>query len=227
MLDALYKDKMDLFWNRFGRLVAKMGMTANDVTMAGFVLCTLNALLFAWHQNFLVFGVALGLIELLDNVDGAVARVTGQTSRYGSYLDASTDRYKEMFVFLALGHVTGWWMVCMLAVTGSLLVSYNHARAAMEGATGAADKDDIGLPDLFERFERIATLCAGLILTGFMPPDLLFGRSFLFYAICVIAIASHYTAMQRFLRRSEQIRLEEEPSALPVYEETTSTTTRS
>ena len=222
MLDALYKDRMDLFWNRLGRLVARTGLTANDVTIAGLALCTLNTLVFVWHQNLLVFGVLMGLIELLDNVDGAVARVTGQTSRYGSYLDATTDRYKELFIFLALAHVTGWWGVCMLAATGSLLVSYNHARAAMEGAPGSDDSQDVGMPDLFERFERIATLCAGLIISSFLPDDLLFGRSFLFYAICVVAVASHYTAMQRLLRRSEQIRAEDAaPNPLPVYKDQT------
>ncbi len=214
MIDELYKDRMDLFWNRFGRRVARTGLTANHVTVIGLLLCTSNVLVFLWHRNLAVFGIALGLIELLDNLDGAVARVTGHSTRFGSYLDATTDRYKELLIFLALGYVTGYWVVCVLAVTGSLMVSYSHARAAMElvdsGAAGergvggvgeeSGEAKERGWPDLFERFERILTLSVGLALSPLVSSPLFLGRDLVFFVLCALAAMTHLTVAQRFLR---------------------------
>jgi len=201
MIDELYKDQMDLFWDRFGRWVARVGLTPNHVTWLGFVLCAANAAAFAAHRNMLVFGLLVGLIELLDNVDGAVARVTGKSSKLGSYLDAATDRYKDFFILLAIAWVTDYWLACMLALAGSLITSYNAARAAMLGAVD--DGDAGGLPDLFERFERIATLVAGLALNGFVPH--IAGHDLLFYVVWLVAIMTQVTAVQRFARRARQL----------------------
>lgn len=197
MIDAIYKDHLDKFWDRCGALVARAGISANAVTLIGLLLGAANALWFVDHRNTILFGLLLALTELLDNVDGAVARVTGQSSRAGAYLDATTDRYKELFPLLAIAYVTDDWLVCFLAITGSLLVSYNHARAAMEGATRPTKR---GLPDLFERFERVATLCVGLVASPLLPADLAFGRDFLFLTLCTLAVMTHITAVQRLLR---------------------------
>jgi phosphatidylglycerophosphate synthase len=203
MIDELYKDKMDLFWDHFGRGVARTGLTPNGVTMIGFVLCAANALAFTGHRNMLVFGLLVGLIELLDNIDGAVARVTGQSTLMGSYLDATTDRYKDFFILLAIAWVTGYWLACMLAVAGSLITSYAAARAAMLGATD--EPGSKSLPDLFERFERILTLCIGLALTAYVP--LIFGHDLIFYVVWLVAIMTQITGVQRFVRRARQLAL--------------------
>ena len=55
MIDELYKDSMDRFWDRFGRIVARTGLTPNMVTMAGIVLCTINAVAFPIHRNYVAF----------------------------------------------------------------------------------------------------------------------------------------------------------------------------
>jgi phosphatidylglycerophosphate synthase len=201
MIDELYKDRMDLFWDHFGRWVARTGLTPNHVTWLGIALCSINAGAFLAHRNMLVFGLLVGLIELLDNVDGAVARVTGQSSKLGSYLDAATDRYKDFFILLAIASVTGYWLPCMIALAGSLITSYNAARAAMLGATD--DGDSGGLPDLFERFERIATLVVGLALNAWVP--LIAGHDLLFYVVWGVAIMTQLTALQRFARRARQL----------------------
>lgn len=201
MIDAIYKNHLDKFWDRCGALVARTGISANAVTLIGLVLGAANALWFVDHRNTILFGVLLALTELLDNVDGAVARVTGMTSRAGAYLDAATDRYKEVFPLLAVAYVTDHWLVCFLAITGSLLVSYNHARAAMEGVgPPSSPPSRSGLPDLFERFERVATLCVGLVASPLLPSNLLFGRDFLFIVLCILALMTHITALQRLWR---------------------------
>ena len=199
VIDELYKDQMDRFWDRFGRVVAKLGLTPNMVTVAGIVLYTANALAFPFHQNFVVFGLLVGAIELLDNVDGAVARVTGKSTLYGSYLDAVTDRYKDFFILFSIAWVTGYWVPCVLAIAGSMITSYNAARAAQLGAHD--DGGQGGLPDLFERLERITTICVGVVFTGFLSPDLVFGHDLLWAVLWLVALLTHLTAIQRFVRR--------------------------
>ncbi len=203
MIDELYKKQMDTFWDHFGRVVARTGITPNGVTVMGIVLCSVNALAFGWHQNMLAFGLLVGAIELLDNVDGAVARVTGKTTLVGSYLDATTDRYKDFFILLAIAWVTDYWLPCTLAIGGSLITSYAHARAAMLGATD--DGETKSMPDLFERLERIATLCIGLALTPFVPE--IMGYGVIFYVVWFVAIMTQVTGAQRFSRKMRQLRV--------------------
>ena len=196
MIDELYKDRMDRGWDRVGRWVARTGITPNGVTWIGLALCTTNALAFVAHGNLLVFGLLMGMIELLDNVDGAVARVTGLSSRRGAYLDATTDRYKDSMILIAVAVVTDLWLPAVLALSGSLITSYAAARASMLGAHGQHSK---GLPDLFERLERTATLCLGLIAAPFCPP--IFGHALMAWVLYFIAAMTHLTGAQRMARR--------------------------
>lgn len=201
MIDELYKDHMDRWWDALGRVVARTGLTPNAVTWIGFVLSATNALAFTLHQNLIAYGLLVAVVELLDNVDGAVARVTGTSSRYGAYLDATTDRFKDVFILIAIGWVTGYWLPIAVAIAGSLITSYAAARAAM---LGASDDGGRGLPDLFERLERIGTICIGLVVTPFCPA--IFDHSLLFWVLWFVAVMTQVTAVQRFTRRLAQLR---------------------
>ena len=77
------------------------------------------------------------------------------------------------------------------------------ARAAVEGVTSTVQS---GLPDLFERFERVATLCIGLVVSPLLPASLLLGRDFLFLTLCTLALMTHITAVQRLLRGWRSLR---------------------
>ncbi len=201
MIDELFKKQMDLGWDAVGRVVARTGITPNGVTWIGFLLSASNALAFVVHQNPVAFGLLVAGVELLDNVDGAVARVTGASSREGAYLDATTDRYKDVFILLAIGWVMGDWLPVAIAISGSLITSYAAARAAMLGAHGQAAK---GWPDLFERLERIATICVGLVFTSVCPP--IFGQTLIFWVLWFVAAMTQVTAAQRFTRRLRELR---------------------
>ena len=195
MIDSLFRARQDAFWDRLGRILAGRGVSADAVTTGAMLLSAANSLAFLAHRNPLAYGLLLALTELLDNVDGAVARVSGRKTKYGSFLDAATDRYKEALSLFVVCWVTGYWIPGFAAVTGSLLVSYHHARASMEGAPATA-----GGGDLFERFERVATLVLGLVLTPLLPSGIFLGESPLCAALVVIAAFSHLTAIQRLGR---------------------------
>ncbi len=73
----------------------------------------------------------------LDVIDGRVARRTGTETPRGAFLDSVIDRYADSFAYLGLASFfrASWalWAV-LLALLGSLMVSYTRARAEGLGA---------------------------------------------------------------------------------------------
>jgi phosphatidylglycerophosphate synthase len=195
MIDGYFKHKINLFWDRLAFYLVAAKFTPNTVTWLGLALVLINCLLYLLHRNDFLFGFLLAISFSFDALDGAVARITGKSSKYGGYLDAVIDRYQEIAIYITLAYVNQYWLVCFMAITGSLLVSYNKARVAVEVAI-----DNNKWPDLAERFERIFLICAGLMLTSFVNMPDGFNKSFLYYVILAIAILSHVTAIQRFMR---------------------------
>ncbi len=94
MLDRHLRPLIDPPLNRLGLLVARAGLSANQVTLIGLVF-GLGAAAAIWAE---AFWLALGLIalsRLADGLDGAVARARGVT-HFGGFLDIVCD-----FVFYA------------------------------------------------------------------------------------------------------------------------------
>ena len=89
MFDARLRPFIDPPLNRLGRVVARAGVSANQITIAGGVLGVLAGAMIAEGR----YGWGLALIlasRLLDGLDGAVARAT-KTTDLGGYLDILVD----------------------------------------------------------------------------------------------------------------------------------------
>src|SRR5262245_34613827 len=94
MFDAAVRPWIDLAFDPLGRKLARRGVTADQVTIAGSCLGLASAIAIAFGQ----FSLGLTLIALnraCDALDGAVARSTQPTDR-GGFLDIVLD-----FVFYA------------------------------------------------------------------------------------------------------------------------------
>jgi archaetidylinositol phosphate synthase len=195
MLDGTNKALSDRVWDALATPLARAGLTPNQITWLGLLLVLGNCALFFLYHNTLWFGVGLALSFAFDGLDGAVARIRGMSSNYGGYLDAVVDRYQEIAVYFTIAFVTGWWMLSLVAITGSLMTSYNKARTAVEVAI-----DNNSWPDLLERLERVAILCAVLILDPLIRLPAAWGASVLSLGILAIGVLSHVTAIQRFVR---------------------------
>ena len=195
MIDGHFKGKIDLFWNRIAKILVVLKFSPNTITWTGLGLVLASCLYYIFSGNNLVLGILLAFSFSFDSLDGAVARITGNSSHYGGYLDAVIDRYQEIAIYIVLAHVNGFWPVCFFAITGSLLVSYSKARVAVE-----IPIDNESWPDLAERLERIILICSGLILDRFITIPGNGNTSLLYYVILAIAILTYLTAIQRFIR---------------------------
>jgi len=162
--------------------LVNVGMTANGLTLIGFLLACSAALLAA--QGALS---SAGLVYLLsgpfDALDGAVARVSQRESRFGAALDSILDRYGEALLLGGIGYHfaandngTGLALL-FAALVGSLMVSY--ARARSEGL-GVENKTGI-----LSRVERMIVLGLALLTTWVAQ------------GLAIIAILAHFTVAQR------------------------------
>jgi archaetidylinositol phosphate synthase len=129
-------------------------------------------------------GIVLLISGFFDIVDGAVARVTKSSSRKGSFLDSSLDKLSEVAVFLglAIGDLAEP-LLCMIALSLSLIVSYIRARAESLGI----ELKGIGIGERAERLLILAII--GMIpISGAMQ-----------WAVVIVSIIAGITIVQRMV----------------------------
>lgn len=196
MIDGLFKRYIDPLWEAPARPLSRI-FTANQVTLMGLGLIALVSLAYVWHRAPFWYALTLAVAFSADSLDGAVARLRRESSAFGGYLDAVVDRYQEMIALAALAYVSNAWAAGYFAISGAFLTSYMKARAAMEMPV-----DNVAWPDLFERQERILFICLALVCQS------LFGRhvDVIPGALWLLAVLTHATAAQRFLRARKLLR---------------------
>ncbi len=101
MFDARLRPLIDPPLNALGRMLARAGIGANAVTLAGLVPAVGAGLVIAQH-NYLLALALIALNRLLDGLDGAVARARGP-SDFGGYLDTLADYVFYLAVPLGFG----------------------------------------------------------------------------------------------------------------------------
>jgi CDP-diacylglycerol--glycerol-3-phosphate 3-phosphatidyltransferase len=175
------------------RLLARTGVTPNALTWLGLLLSFGAAVLIAVKQPFLAGFVVL-FAGLFDMLDGALARFTDRTTAFGAILDSTLDRLSEVVILLGLLiffvsdlSVPGI-LIVGFTMPGALLVSYLRARTEAAGLTG-----EVGL---FTRTERVIILSLGLLLSGIDYALLI--------SLCIIAVFSYLTVIQRLVHAWRQ-----------------------
>lgn len=183
MLSSLVADRVRERVLRLGALLARTGLTPNQLTVMGLVLNGVVGWVVA-EGRLQLAGVLLIVAGAFDMLDGAVARATGRVTRFGGVLDSVLDRYAEAFL---LGGLLVWIVrtelgavpvfLCYATIVGSILVSYVRARA--EGAGIQLTQG------FFARPERIVVLALGLLLDRPI------------WALWLLAVATNLTVLQR------------------------------
>lgn len=201
MLTTRYKTALDRFFERPAGWVVRLGLGPSAVTLGGLVLVAASCAFLVVTRQIVVFCVLVTLASVLDALDGAVARVSGRVTKFGSYLDAVCDRAGEALVILCVAVVTGYWVLSGAVLVGALLVSYTKARAAMEVPVA-----NLEWPDLMERTERGVVYIVGLLLSCLLPwrP---FGRDLFWWTLVVLVALVYATVLQRMLRAKRLIEM--------------------
>jgi archaetidylinositol phosphate synthase len=165
-----------------------IGLTPNHVSILGIIFAVLSALTYwQWKFNsfFLILAPLLMLVSgFFDALDGAMARLYGETTKFGGFFDSLLDRYADAVILcgIILGGLTEvyWGLAALL---GSLLVSYSRARAEAAGVK----MESVGLA---ERAERLILLALASFLAFIWVDALNWG-------ILVLAILTNLTVVQR------------------------------
>ena len=142
------------------------------ITVASTVIGISAGLILAVGWGFLA-GLLAAAAQILDGVDGQFARLTGQESRAGAFLDSVLDRYTDGFLVIGLiifneqMGLPAWLLIPLggLALIGSGLISYSSARAENLGIR-------FGGPTLASKGTRTTVIAVSTILSPvltFMP----------------------------------------------------------
>jgi CDP-diacylglycerol---glycerol-3-phosphate 3-phosphatidyltransferase len=167
-----------------GRFFNRLGIHPNIMTLLGLFGTIFGAVLVA--RGLLTWGGVVILFTVpIDALDGTMARMRGEATDWGAFVDSVSDRYSELAIFCGLlvyylnRNEPVVCMLVFLAAAGTVLVSYTKARA-----------DSLKLDanvGLLTRAERYLVLAPCLV---FQIP---------LVAVWIIAILANFTAIQRII----------------------------
>jgi len=187
MMRLLFKGIIDPIAAFFNRL----GLLPNTMTLIGLIGHTIGAL-FLFQGKMLIGGLVILAMAPVDALDGTMARLRGESSSFGAFVDSVTDRYSELIIFLALiifyAQQDEWLnsVVVYTAAAGSVLVSYVRSRGESLGYEAKVG--------ILTRMERYIVLVPALILNVPM------------IGLWIIAVMANVTAIQRILHIRRQAR---------------------
>ncbi len=165
--------------------IARMGITANMLTVAGLCAVIVAGIFFAFGRMIPGAGMLL-LGGLLDSLDGELSRMTGTPSSFGRFLDSICDHCGDFAMYLGLllfylqNNATVEVVLLFVAAFGSVFGSHVRSRAGMIGI----DTKTVGI---FTRAERTLVLVIG-ILVGKIN-----------IALWILAIFNSLSALQRVI----------------------------
>lgn len=178
------------YYHPIAEFLNRLGIHPNTVTLIGMTGTVAVSLLIADGQMVWA-GMLLLVMGPVDAMDGAMARLRNEASSWGAFVDAVTDRYSELFLFMGyliyfIVHpsVLGI-LLAYLAASGSVLTSYVKARAD-------AQKLDANV-GVLTRVGRYVVLIPGLIFSFLYPPLVMI-------SLAIIAVFANFTALQRIFR---------------------------
>src|ERR1700742_4546914 len=175
-------------------------LTPNAISLMG-LFGNLVAAFLVTQRLFFLAGIAFVLGSVMDTMDGRYSRMSGKGTLFGAFLDSTLDRIEEGIVIAA---VAGYFAtrgedfaaaICVVAVLGSLMVSYTRARAE---ALGVECK--VGLAT---RPVRVVILSIGLI---FAKGAGIGNFELLAPAVYVLAALTVLTTLQRIFHVRRQLK---------------------
>lgn len=190
---------------REASFVHRIGVTPNVASGFGIVTAVASAYLYFSSRLYAAYLIPASVLLLIsgffDAIDGVIARLYGQSTVFGGFLDSMLDRYADALILAGIilaDYVDFFWG--LLALIGSLLVSYSRARAEAAGIK----METVGFA---ERAERIIILVVASLLTLVWP-------FVLWHAVVLLAFLTNLTVLQRAVYFGRALRKRE--TATPI-----------
>jgi CDP-diacylglycerol--glycerol-3-phosphate 3-phosphatidyltransferase/CDP-diacylglycerol--inositol 3-phosphatidyltransferase len=193
------------FWTKvitpIANLLLKLGVSADAVTLVGTIGVTAAALIFFPRGQLWLGVVIITCFVFSDLIDGTMARTSGTSSKWGSYLDSTLDRLGDGAVFggLVIYYVNS-------DQGGSKLMAAVTLWALVMGATTSyarAKAESLGLKASGGLAERSDRLVSVLVVAFFS--DVLNLPILLKIVLWALAIASTITVFQRTMSVRKQV----------------------
>ncbi|MHA1729691.1 MAG: CDP-alcohol phosphatidyltransferase family protein [Promethearchaeota archaeon] len=176
------------------KLFCKLNIKPNHASFMMLFCSVISFTALVWWNNLILFGIFIFITGIMDGVDGAIARLSDQSTKFGAFLDSTLDRISEMIIYAALFirgqnffilfNSTVFKIFVIITILGSLLISYQRSRASNEIMADF----DVGL---FARSERLFTL----FIISIIPFMAFFSVGFIILSIGITA-----TALFRFFK---------------------------
>ncbi len=196
-------DRFKHFWQSvmlapFVNTFIRLGISPDAVTLVGTLGVSAGALVFFPQGKLFVGVLVITAFVFSDLIDGAMARASGTTSKFGAFFDSTLDRVADAAIFGGLvlyfaGPGDSYLYLCLTlyCLVMGAVTSYARARAESLGMDAKGG--------LAERADRVVAI---LVMTGLSG---LFDLPILMYVtIWVLALASTETVVRRILMVRKQ-----------------------
>jgi phosphatidylglycerophosphate synthase len=214
------RDRVKRLFEPIALGMGRLGLTPDSLTLIGFGITVLGALLLA-GQQWLAGGIVILVGGVFDMFDGTLARATGQVSKLGAFMDSVFDRWGEALVYLGIivGCVAADFgaatILAAMAMGSAFMVSYTRAKSEGLGFSSGSGMAAVGL---MPREARLVALSLGLVLAAALgairPEDPNATANVLGTVLAFIAITATITVIQRILHvRSQAQRQSTTPKA--------------
>jgi phosphatidylglycerophosphate synthase len=214
MQDRFLDGEIEAWWisviSPIENFLVRKRFNPDHITLLSFGFNVAGCILFCAGWVFMA-GWAVLFAGTLDVLDGRIARKIGKASKRGAFFDSMLDRYGEILIFLGLAvHLRDsiLFPVILVALAGSLMVSYTRARAEGLGATCRVG--------MMQRPERIVLLGLGAIFSSVLymlrgPLGMDAGPYLMGLVLVLIAILANHTAFSRMIHVMRELKNDEEP----------------
>jgi CDP-diacylglycerol--glycerol-3-phosphate 3-phosphatidyltransferase/CDP-diacylglycerol--inositol 3-phosphatidyltransferase len=191
-------DRFKHFWQSvmlapFVNTFIRLGISPDAVTLVGTLGVSAGALAFFPRGELITGVLVITAFVFSDLVDGAMARATGRSSKFGAFFDSTLDRVGDGAIFGGLvlyfaGPGDNYLYLCLTlyCLVMGAVTSYARARAESLGMQARGG--------LAERADRLVAI---LVMTGL--GDLFDLPVLMYVTIWALALASTETVVRRIL----------------------------
>jgi phosphatidylglycerophosphate synthase len=178
------------------RLPARARVSPDLLTLAAVLASIAAAAVASAGGRWLVVAAGVVVVSgLLDNLDGAVAVLTGRSTQWGYVLDSAADRVSDLAYVAALWLAGAPAQVCVAGGALMFLQEYVRARA------GSAGMVEVGVVTVWERPTRVIVTAVFLLCAGGFRDDVWAGfGAALWVVLGVLGLGQLLIAVRRRLR---------------------------